>query len=678
MPADRRIGRKRILGIAAGVLAAAVLFGAGLLVFGKGFSGTGTSHPPVTPLAPTVAPGTVSLPAPIVPPGREALAESNITGIAELTHFGRGWPAAASFSPDGGRLALGTALGIEIQQTNTGELHSFYSSDSPILALQFSPDNLWIAAGREDGRVLILDAKTGTVRQTLIGHSHPVHGLAFSRPEGAAGAPAWLASGAEDGSIAVWDLSTGMARNKFVNPLLGYWGYGIRSLAFSPDNKVLVTGGDQGYISRWDLTTGAEMPRLQTQHGLLFNIAFSPDGKRLASACGDGTIQIWDYSTGEPLQLLQGHTYGAWSVAWSNDGTELLAGAGDGTIKIWEPDSGTLRREKTVAFTKIDSLQLSPDGSHLAAVSIGEHALLLNAETLDEENTFPEFFGGVRSASFYPDGRWAALADENGLTYLWNMRQGNAVELGTARPASKSAMSAVFSPRGGLIAVADGVPGLLRVYDLKTLALRIEQRIPALRSVAFSPDGRLIAAGGSPLTLLETATGKIRNLDLPSSPTSLTFLTLPTSSALYLAAGLEDGTVSLWNLADDSRTDLAVKRNPAVWGLASAGTILASGDDQGDIQVWDAATRSALRHFAGYTGSIFAISLSPDGSLLAAGGIEGSIRFWSLRTGKLLQILPAQNGWVNGLAFSPDGRWLLSVGSDGTAHVWGIPASGSA
>jgi WD40 repeat protein len=673
-PTSSNDRKKNRIWIALSAAAAAVLIAAGILTARSGLFGRGTPRAVITPFLPTAPAGTLSLPAPIVLPGAEALTDSNVASIAELAHFGRGWPAAAAYSPDGGQLALGSSLGIDIQQTATGAIQSLYGSDSPILTVQYSPDGLWIAAGREDGRVLLLDAKTGKVRLTLVAHSHPVHGLAFSRPPSAAGASAWLASGAEDGSIVVWDLTSGMARNHFLNSLLGYWGYGIRSLAFSPENAVLVTGGDQGYVSRWDLAAGVELPRWQTQHGLLFNIAFSPDGRRLATACGDGSIQIWDYATGDPLQLLLGHTYGAWSVVWSNDGSELFSGAGDGTVKIWEPDAGTLRREKTVAFTKIDSLQLSPDGSHLAAVSIGEHALLLNAGSLAEENSYPEFFGGVRSASFYPDGGSAALADENGLTYLWNVRRGNAILLGTVRPASKAAMSAVFSPRGGLLAVADGVPGLLRVYDLTTLSVRTETRIPSLRTVAVSPDGSLIAAGGSPLTLLDVPSGKSRNIDIPSSPTSLTFLTLAQTGGPYLAAGLEDGTVLVWNLADDSQTELASKRHPAIWGLASSGTVLASGDDQGDVQIWDAAAHTVLRHFTGYSGSIFAIALSPDGSILAAGGIEGSIRFWSLRTGTLLRVLPAHNGWVNGLAFSPDGRWLLSAGSDGTAHLWGIPA----
>jgi WD40 repeat protein len=660
MRTSRFISRKRIL-LTAGALAVIGILSATLFVVGSGNLGSVAPH------------ASIALSAPVVLPGGEILSESNMANVAELAHIGRGWPAAIAYSPDGGQLALGTALGIDTLQTKTGEYRSLYRSDSPILAVRYSPDGRSIAAGREDGRVLVLDVKTAKVRLTLIAHSRPVHGLAFSNPDGLAGSTAWLASGAEDGSIVVWDLKSGMARNQFLNPLLGYWGYGIRSLAFASDNRILVTGGDQGYISRWDLSTGEEMPRLQTQYGLIFNIAFSPDGKRLASACGDGTVQIWDFSKEEPLQLLQGHTYGAWSVVWSKNGSELMVGAGDGSVKIWQTDTGTLRREKTVAFTKIDSLQLSPDGSHLAAVSIGERALLLNAESLEEENSFPDFIGGMRSAAFSPDGGRAAIADENGLTYLWNLRDGKSATVGTVRPSSKAEMEAVFSPKGGLLAVADGVPGVLRVYDAETLALRTEKRIPALRTMAFSPDGTLIAAGGSPLTLLDLSSGESRTFDLLSSPTSLAFLQVPNSGTLYLAAGLEDGTVFLWNLTDNSRTEVISKGNPSIWGLASSGTRIVSGDDQGDVQVWDAATRSVVNRFAGYSGSIFAISLSPDGNILAAGGIEGSIRLWSLRTGKLLRILPAHNGWVNGLAFSPDGLWLLSAGSDGTARIWGVP-----
>lgn len=193
------------LAVVLGILATVIFAGRSRLPAAPTAAAGATAISAVTPFLPTAAPGTTVLSAPIVPPGRDVISASTVTIIAELARFGRGWPAAVSYSPDGAQLAIGTALGIEILQIKSSAFELFYPSDSPILAVLFSPDGRWIAAGRQDGRVLVVDAKTGKVSLTLIVHTRPVHGLAFSRPAAPGGAPAWLASGAEDGSVVVWD-----------------------------------------------------------------------------------------------------------------------------------------------------------------------------------------------------------------------------------------------------------------------------------------------------------------------------------------------------------------------------------------------------------------------------------------------------------------------------------------
>ncbi len=645
--------------------------------------GTAASPPAETPF-PTVSatPSLLAptedysvLPAQSIPSGQEVLSTSNLDGITELGHFGRGWPSSLDYSPDGSRMAMGTSRGVEIMKVSGWQPQAAYPSSSPVLAVLFSPDGKWLAAGHQDGSVVILDADTGKVQRRLVSHTRPVHGLAFSGIGQDGQAPSLLASGAEDGSVVVWDLTTGMARHQFRNPLLGYWGYGIRSLAFSPDEKILVTGGDQGYLSRWDLAAGEELPHLQTQYGLLFSIAFSPDGSRLASACGDGTVQIWDYAAEEPLALLQGHAYGAWSVAWTRDGKELATGAGDGTVKLWDPATGTLRKEKTAAFTKIDLIRYSPDDASLAGVSAGESAFVLDGRTLEKNHSFDDFVVGLRSAAFAPGGEWAAFAGENGAAYLWNLNRGEGYALGKARPSSNADTSAVFAPSGGLLAVADGLPGILRVYDMSTLSIQTEMRVPGIRAIGFSSDGKILAAGGSgELTIWKTETGGSRALAAPARLTSLAFPKIPRDEKTYLAGGLEDGSVLLWNLDGSAEPVLlaAGGSGPPVWSLAASGPILAAGDDRGDLRIWNATTGKIMRSYSGYSGSIFALAISPDRSLLAAGGIQGSFRIWSLEDGRLLRMVHAHNGWVNGLAFSPDGRWLLSSGSDGIGRIWGV------
>jgi WD40 repeat protein len=630
----------------------------------------------VTPFSPTLPPESLPFHIDPVPPGSAVLSEFNLEKLAELGHFGEGWPAAVDYAPDGSLLAVGTSSGVELLSAADWHTVADYPFDSPVLTVRFSPDGTWLAAGQQDGTVLILNPASGMILQRLHGHARPVHGLAFSGWRRVQETPAMLASGAEDGSVVVWDLQIGMARYTFINPLLGYWGYGVRSLAFSPDDAVLVTGGDQGYVSRWDLATGEELPRLQTQYGLLFSIAFSPDGGRLATACGDGTVQLWDFSSEKPLALLQGHAYGAWSVTWTSDGKRLATGAGDGTVKLWNADLGTLVRENAAAFTKIDALQFSPDDSRLAAVSIGEKAFILDAQSLLETRAFPEFAGGIRSTDFFPTGEWAALGGESGIVYLWNLSEGEVIPLGNPRPASKADVSAMFSPNGGILASVDGLPGLLRLFDLDSLSLRSEIRLAGSRALSFSPDGKYLAAGGlGTLMVLDMGAGETRSVSIASRITSLAFLEAANTPEPLLAGGMEDGSILVWDLEDLSHPEvLSESGNSSVWSMAVSGSLLAAGDDRGDIRIFNMENRSVLRALSGYTGAVFGLTISPEGSLLAAGGIQGTIRFWSLKNGHLLQVLSAHNGWVNGLTFSPDGRWILSGGSDGVGRIWGIPA----
>jgi WD40 repeat protein len=605
---------------------------------------------------------------------REIISLANLKSLTGLGRFGRGWPAAADYSPDGSRLAIGTSRGIEFLSAKGWESTLVFPWPSPVLAVRFSPDGKTLAAGMQDGTVLVLDAASGNLLHRLLWHDRPVHGLAFSGWGKPGRTSFLLASGAEDGTVAVWDLKSGLARYRFTNPLLGYWGYGIRSLAFSPDDSMLLTGGDQGYLSRWDLTSGEELPRLQTQHGLLFSISFSPDGSRLASACGDGTVQLWDFRSGEPLALLQGHAYGAWSVAWTGDGKQIATSAGDGTVKIWDADTTALIREKAVTFTKIDSLRYSPDDTELAGVSVAERAFILDARSLEEKYSFDDMLGGIRSAVFSPSGERGALSAENGVTYLWNFTSGEVIPVGDPRPASSADLASEFSPVGGLLAAADGVPGVVRLYDLKTLSRRADYRVMGVRALAFSPDGRILAAGGSGVLLLvDVESGAIQTIPLASRITSLVFFRPTEKGRLLLAGGMENGSILVWDPeTPDTWEELAAPGNPAVWCLSASGSLLAAGDDRGNIYIWDMTGRTLLRTLSGYMSSVFGLAISPDGSLIAAGGIQGTVRFWSLQNGILLRVLPAHNGWVNALVFSPDGRWLLSGGSDGVAQIWGI------
>jgi WD40 repeat protein/tRNA A-37 threonylcarbamoyl transferase component Bud32 len=258
------------------------------------------------------------------------LASTSVTNVFDANDF---FGVSVTFSPDGRRLAVGSAKGrVAFLDAMTFQRVAgpFPLHDSQVWELAYGLDGSVLAtSGCLGTGIALTDVASGRVITKFDG----MVGLA---PQPMAVSPdgKLLASGSPDHRVRVRDIASlrVVASSPEKVRFLHYVG-------FSPDGNLLVYGGELGTLSLWDLTGRRPLRKLVGHEGAVQRAVFSPDGRTLASASMDHTIRLWNAEIGEEVAILTGHSAWVWCVAFADHGNALLSGSRDGTLKLWQAAS---------------------------------------------------------------------------------------------------------------------------------------------------------------------------------------------------------------------------------------------------------------------------------------------------------------------------------------------------
>jgi WD40 repeat protein/mono/diheme cytochrome c family protein len=228
--------------------------------------------------------------------------------------------------------------------------------------------------------------------------------------------------------------------------------------------------------------------------------------------------------------------------------------------------------------------------------------------------------------------------------------------------------------------LAAGTYRQVRLFSAETgkPGLVLAGHADVVRSLAFSPDGTLLAAaGGTPgeggeVKLWEAASGRLVKT-LTGHADSI-FGVAWRGDGKQLATTSYDKTVKLWDV--DKGTAMADLKDHAdavyAVGYSASGKYLATASADRSVRVWDPATGKRLYTLAGHTEMVTALAFNPAADQLATGGADKAMRLWNLKadSGDAVRTFQGQPDVITDIRFASDGKSLYSASNDGSVRVW--------
>jgi len=514
-----------------------------------------------------------------------------------------------------------------------------------------------IAAGLNDGRVLLLDEADSTTREL----HPPQRGWAFVSvsPDGSR-----LACGFFDGTVRVWTLPEGAA-------IADWKAHDALALpAYSPDGRFLATGGGEGTVNLYDARSNARVHTFRAHERRVYCMAFSPSGSMLVTGSMDQTVCVWSTERHEVIQRFREHHATPNAIAFDPDNASVLTGAGDNRLIHWNLTSGKVLGDFRGHLNDVSTLAEHPDGAHVISADWDGYVRSWSWRTEDVRTlreTTRWMVPAVHDAAWTPAGDRLVAAMNIGYLPSWG-RSGDQFRLFN----SITPVRSVACPRDAAFLVAGNDVGQIALFRETTadpFRVVAAHRGPVL-GMALHPDGAILATASADSSVkLWRFPGMelIRSLD--GQRGAVEDVEFSPNGSVLVSCG-RDGTIRFWDPASGRATGVLEGGGP-VQDVAfdPGGNRLASASRGGGLRIWD-VRRMRPAATLGSESRVLSVAWSRDGTRVAAAGPEGIVRLYDVGTGHEVARLHGHVSGVTSLQFSRGDSLLTSTSSDGTVRIW--------
>jgi WD40 repeat protein len=551
-------------------------------------------------------------------------------------------------TPDNQTVIAGDDLGnLLFINLNDGAISTPIPPGSPItdLDLQGGRDPRFLAVTRENSQISIINWKTRQKAGSDLKAAGQIRFAVFS-PSGLQ-----IATGSEAGVISIWNLNE---LNASINTRKHTGA--ITILKFSPDGRYLVSGGADGAAVVLDARTGDEKYRA-LHSDQVRDIAFSRDSKWMVTVSKDRYIRVWDADTGKQL-LIMSQSDAVQALKLTKDNRWIITAGDDRTVRVWNAITGTEFIQIPIKG-KGTALALGNDDKSLISGDQNGFIDIWDISQIHPPDNILQFSGVTASALYSPSGNWIAASDDQ---HAWLLNSKTTTSPRARPPGSPilnlraNISQMIFSPRDKWIGILTAGNEIV-IYNTQNRSGRTISPANSVRAYAFSTDEKFLFTGDSSgdLQVWDVATSKLTDTSVKYDVPITAMVEAP--DQLVVAARNEIHVLNISTLqeVDQPKSNYNVDLLTA----SSDGSLLASSNSIGQIQIWRkengkfASPRSITR------GNVASLAFSSTNDLLAIGAVD-NLFLIDLTTLEEYARIP-MTGTVNSISFSPTAPTFMTA-----------------